>query len=99
MHPIRPGVENRLHLRTDRPHEAGDADPGHAQGSHGRAESFRSASGHRCDLATVYTGLGERQEALNWLKRAIELRAGFMLYLAIDPTFEALHAEPRFRRS
>ena len=49
------------------------------------------------DLATVYMGLGEREQTLTWLERAAELRAGFMLYLAIDPTFKPLHAEPRFQ--
>jgi hypothetical protein len=34
---------------------------------------------------------------LSWLERAAELRAGFMLYLAIDPTFNPLHGEPRFQ--
>jgi len=49
------------------------------------------------DLATVYMGLGKREETLTWLERAAELRAGFMLYLAIEPTFKPLHAEPRFQ--
>ena len=49
------------------------------------------------DVATVYMGLGKREEALTWLQRAAELRSGWMLYLAIDPTFRPLHAEPRFQ--
>jgi serine/threonine-protein kinase len=60
----------------------------------------RDRSGTQGDLAmqlaTVYMGLGEREQTLSWLERAAELRAGFMLYLAIDPTFNPLHAEPRF---
>jgi TolB-like protein/Flp pilus assembly protein TadD len=49
------------------------------------------------DVATVYMGLGKREETLTWLERAAELRSGWMLYLAIDPTFKSLHAEPRFQ--
>ena len=36
-------------------------------------------------------------ETLTWLERAAELRAGMILYLAIDPTFKPLHGEPRFQ--
>jgi TolB-like protein/Flp pilus assembly protein TadD len=61
----------------------------------------RDRSGTQGDLArnvaTVYMGLGKREETLTWLERAAELRAGWMLYLAIDPTFKPLHAEPRFQ--
>jgi eukaryotic-like serine/threonine-protein kinase len=49
------------------------------------------------NLATVYMGLGERAQAVTWLERAAELRSGFILYLAIDPTFKPLHGEPRFQ--
>jgi tetratricopeptide (TPR) repeat protein len=48
------------------------------------------------DVATVYMGLGKREETLTWLERAADLR-GFMMNLAIDPTFKPLHAEPRFQ--
>jgi TolB-like protein/Tfp pilus assembly protein PilF len=61
----------------------------------------RDRSGTQGDLArnvaTVYMGLGKREETLTWLERATELRAGWVLYLAIDPTFKPLHAEPRFQ--
>jgi len=48
------------------------------------------------DVATVCMGLGKREETLTWLERAAELR-GFILNLAIDPTFKPLHGEPRFQ--
>ena len=48
-------------------------------------------------VAVVYTGLGEREQALDWLERAVEGGDFFMLYLGIDPAFRSLHAEPRFR--
>ncbi|MFN2397460.1 MAG: hypothetical protein ABR543_02265 [Gemmatimonadaceae bacterium] len=40
--------------------------------------------------------MGEREQALDWLERAVETGA-FILYLGIDPTFRSLHPEPRFR--
>jgi len=49
------------------------------------------------DLASVYVGLGEKAEALTWLERAAEARA-YMLYLAVEPVFRPLHAEPRFQK-
>jgi hypothetical protein len=48
------------------------------------------------DLATVYVGLGNKAEALNWLERAVAAHTG-MLYLAIDPLYRPLYSEPRFR--
>jgi serine/threonine-protein kinase len=49
------------------------------------------------DLATVYMGLMDKEHALTWLECAANARALFVLYLAVDPTFQPLHAEPRFR--
>ena len=48
------------------------------------------------DIGSVYAGLNDRGEAMNWLERAANWRAR-LLYLQIDPTFRSLHAEPRFR--
>ncbi|MGI9076391.1 MAG: tetratricopeptide repeat protein, partial [Gemmatimonadaceae bacterium] len=48
-------------------------------------------------IAVVYAGLGEREQAVDWLERAVERGDFFMLYLGIDPAFRSLHAEPRFR--
>jgi serine/threonine-protein kinase len=48
------------------------------------------------DIATVYTGLGDRAEALTWFERAAEAHT-LMLYLGIEPAFRPLHNEPRFQ--
>lgn len=48
------------------------------------------------DVATVYAGLREPKEALDWLERATESGA-FMLYIGIDPSFRSLDGEQRFQ--
>lgn len=50
------------------------------------------------DVATVYAGLGDKQETLAWLERALEDRSGWLaLWLKVDPKFDAFRSEPRFR--
>jgi tetratricopeptide (TPR) repeat protein len=50
------------------------------------------------DLATAAAGLGDRTETLAWLEKACEERSGWMaLWLKIDPTFESLRDDDRFR--
>jgi serine/threonine protein kinase/Flp pilus assembly protein TadD len=48
------------------------------------------------DIALVHAGWGNRAEALAWLERSVA-PGRRMLYLRIDPTLQALHAEPRFQ--
>jgi serine/threonine-protein kinase len=48
-------------------------------------------------LARLYTSLGEPAEALTWLERAYESRNGMVVYLKVDPHFDALRGEPRFQ--
>jgi len=49
-------------------------------------------------VATVYAGLGDRQHALEWLQVAYEESDPLLaLRLRVDPAFEGLHAEPRFK--
>lgn len=44
-------------------------------------------------IALVYAGLGEREQALDWLERTPKQA---LAYVAIDPSFRSLHGEPRF---
>lgn len=48
------------------------------------------------DIALVHAGWGNAAEALAWLERSVS-PGRRMLYLRIDPTLRALHAEPRFQ--
>ncbi len=48
-------------------------------------------------LAIIYTGLGEKNEALTWLELAHEKRSGFLVDLILNPVFAPLQSEPRFQ--
>jgi len=48
-------------------------------------------------LAYICAGLGERDEALSWLEKGFEERAFQMQFLNLDPRFNNLHDDPRFK--
>ncbi|MBA2704950.1 MAG: tetratricopeptide repeat protein [Blastocatellia bacterium] len=48
------------------------------------------------DLATLYTGLGDKDNAINHLSRAYEERAGWIITLKVEPMFDPLRSDPRF---
>jgi serine/threonine protein kinase/tetratricopeptide (TPR) repeat protein len=48
-------------------------------------------------VAVVYTGLGEKDRALEWLERAYKERASDMCYLKSDPRLAPLNSDPRFQ--
>ena len=48
-------------------------------------------------LALVYLGLGDKNEALNWLEQSYRERDGnFIGYIRVDPLLKTLHGDPRF---
>jgi tetratricopeptide (TPR) repeat protein len=49
-----------------------------------------------CNIAMVYTGLGEKAEAVRWLRRACDDRDGNMAYMRVEPCWTALRDEPGF---
>lgn len=48
------------------------------------------------DIAGIYVSLGELEEAYPWLERAFVDRSTNIALLEYDPTFDALHGDPRF---
>lgn len=50
------------------------------------------------NVALVYHGLGNSNEALNWLERAYEEKDAHMVFLAVDPKWDALRRNERFVR-
>jgi tetratricopeptide (TPR) repeat protein len=48
-------------------------------------------------VALVYVGLGDKSQALEWLDRASEDRSFFLAYVKVDPRFDSLRGEPRFK--
>jgi TolB-like protein/Tfp pilus assembly protein PilF len=47
--------------------------------------------------AVTYANLGKKEQALHWLEKAYEDRFMLMIFLKVDPTFDALHPDPRFQ--
>jgi len=50
-------------------------------------------------IADVYAALGDREEAFRWLARALDQHSSACLLLAIDPAFEHLHSDVRFKQA
>jgi DNA-binding winged helix-turn-helix (wHTH) protein/TolB-like protein/Tfp pilus assembly protein PilF len=48
------------------------------------------------DIALIYAALADTENAFLWLERAMEDRSTLINFLAQDPMFDALHADPRF---
>jgi tetratricopeptide (TPR) repeat protein len=48
-------------------------------------------------FAGVYTGLGEKSTALDWLDKAYKERNDRLVYLNVDPMADPLRSEPRFQ--
>ena len=48
------------------------------------------------DLAILYVGLGDKDRALEQLNMSYEDRAGFIIYLNVEPLFDPLRSDPRF---
>lgn len=49
------------------------------------------------DLAILYTGLGEKDKALEQLNTAYEERSGWIIHLKVEPLFDPLRSDPRFQ--
>jgi len=47
-------------------------------------------------FAAVQAGLGNKDEAFNWLDQAIDRRFGPMIYLKVNPIWDPLRSDPRF---
>jgi hypothetical protein len=45
----------------------------------------------------VYLGLGDKDEALRWLEQARQQRSPMMAWLKVDPRFDNIRSDPRFR--
>jgi hypothetical protein len=48
------------------------------------------------DIAMVYTALGEKNRAFEWLDKAYADQSEMLLFLKSYPPFEDLSADPRF---
>jgi len=48
-------------------------------------------------VALILASLGEVGQALEWLEQAFERRCFWLVYLNVDPCYDALRQDPRFR--
>ena len=48
-------------------------------------------------IALVYTALGDRERAVEWLNRSYQDRSTHMIYAKVDPLFDPLRTETRFQ--
>jgi TolB-like protein/Tfp pilus assembly protein PilF len=48
-------------------------------------------------VAIVYSGLGEKDEAMRWLEKANEERDPWVTGLKVDPWYDPLRSDPRFQ--
>jgi hypothetical protein len=48
------------------------------------------------DIALVCTGLGWKDQALEYLSQARQERSGWMTYIHVDPRLDPLRTDPRF---
>jgi len=79
---------------------------GHAYAASGRrsdAERILAELDHQTDryvspytIATIYCGLGDKDQAFKWLEKALEERDIWIMNLAVDPQFGPLRSDQRF---
>ena len=48
------------------------------------------------DLAAVYAGLGEKDQAFAWLEKDLQTRSGLLGWTRWAPAFESLRSDPRY---
>ena len=48
------------------------------------------------DLAAVYAGLGEKDQAFAWLEKDFQARSGLSVWGRWTPPFESLRSDPRY---
>ena len=48
------------------------------------------------DIALIHVGLGEKDQAFNWLEKAVQERSPWLTHLRVDPRFDPLRSDPRF---
>jgi Flp pilus assembly protein TadD len=48
------------------------------------------------DIAFLYCGLGNKDQAFEWLERAYQEKAGGMEYIKVDPAWDSFRSDPRF---
>jgi eukaryotic-like serine/threonine-protein kinase len=80
---------------------------GHAFAVSGQTENARQVLGNlkklsnqryvsSADIAMVYAGLGDNDQAFAWLQRAYTERSWYLVVLRVDPRLDNLRSDPRY---
>jgi TolB-like protein/DNA-binding winged helix-turn-helix (wHTH) protein/Flp pilus assembly protein TadD len=49
------------------------------------------------EIAIIYTGLGNRNKAFDWLGKTFDRRSPYLIYFfRVNPMFDSLHSDPRY---
>jgi len=48
------------------------------------------------DIATIYYGLGDKEQTFHWLNVAVEEHSYLLIYSKVDPVFKSLSSDPRY---
>ena len=48
------------------------------------------------DIALIYTALGQKDAAFEWLQKAVNERSTFLVYSKWEPRLDPLRSDPRF---
>ena len=59
-------------------------------------ESWKQRYFSPIDIALVYTGLGDKDQAFAWLDKAYEARDGQLIWVNVEPELDSLRSDPRF---
>ena len=57
---------------------------------------YRKGTASAYDLALLYAGLNDRDQALEWLEKAFTDRSGGLLQLKADIMFDPIRSDARF---
>ena len=60
-------------------------------------DQWRQGDVQAIDIARVHVGLGEREQALDWLEKAFVERDPNMVFLKFHSVWDPLRSDPRFQ--
>ena len=62
-----------------------------------KEEEARSSKVDPTDLVSLYSVLGEKDKAFEWLEREYPRHGQGMLFIRVDPVYDNLHSDPRYQ--
>jgi len=48
-------------------------------------------------IAGIYLGLGEHDKTFEWLRKGVEERSFWIVFLKMDPAYDSIRSDPRFQ--